>query len=203
MAKYTWVDLHIPEAELFADLNGILVDLRTAGKFAQMLLSEFQAEKTNWELVEPLSIAATVTYCRAFSSGARHHLKVKDLETLNEEQRASHDYIRAYRNKHIAHSLNEFEENIARATYCEERVNDEGITAIGYGGSKVVSLHPAAANAIIELTGTLETHVKAKLKVEAARLLPIVRGMSLEDVLSGGQKVFIPSGTKIDKKRQR
>ncbi|MBK5282114.1 MAG: hypothetical protein JJE16_08510, partial [Nitrospiraceae bacterium] len=62
MATHTWVDLQIPEATQLADLSGILWDLQRAREFAQMLASEFAAAKTDWRLVEPLSIAATVMY---------------------------------------------------------------------------------------------------------------------------------------------
>ena len=97
-----------------------------------MLAAEFTAAKTNRRLVEPLSIAATVMYSRPFSGGVRHRLGEEDLKILSSEQRASHHYLRAYRDKHVAHSVNAFEENITRAYYCVERVKEEGITSIGW-----------------------------------------------------------------------
>ena len=133
MATHTWVDLHIQEAARLADLSGILWDLQRAREFAQMLAAEFAAIETNWRLVEPLSIAATVMYSRAFSGGVRHRLDENDLAVLTSAQRVAHDHLRAYRDKHVAHSVNVYEENIARANYCEERVKEEGITSISYG----------------------------------------------------------------------
>ena len=66
MANHTWVDLQIPEAAKLADLSGILWDLEHAREFAELLTQEFSSPKTNWGLVEPLSIAAVVMYSRPF-----------------------------------------------------------------------------------------------------------------------------------------
>lgn len=204
MADHTWVDLQIAEATRLADLSGILLDLQCARDFAQMLAAEFTAAKTNWRLVEPLSIAAAVMYSRPFSGGVRHRLSEEDLKILSSEQRAAHDHLRAYRDKHVAHSVNAFEENIPRAYYCVERVKEEGITSIGYGGGRVTGLGGVEVNAIIELTNVFEAHVQSQITTEQDRLLPIVRSMPLEDVLDGGHKAFVvDSRTKITDRRKK
>lgn len=191
MANHTWVDLHITEAAKLADLSGILTDLRQAREFAKLLADEFGAAKPNWQLVEPLSIAATVMYSRPFLGGVRHRLSDDDLKTLTPEQRRAHDHLRAYRDKHVAHSVNAYEENIPRANYCVERVREEGITGISYGGGRVISLSGTDVAAIIELTTLLQAHVEAQIAAEQARLLPIVRSKPLQQVLAGGQKAFV------------
>jgi hypothetical protein len=191
VATYTWVDLHIPEAAKLADLSGILWDLRQAREFAKLLAREFGADEPNWQLVEPLSIAATVMYCRPFSGGVRHRLGERDLNILTTEQRQVHDHLRAYRDKHVAHSVNPLEENIPRANYCVERVKQEGITGISYGGGRVASLSGAEVAAIIELTTLLQAHIESQIAAEQVRLLPIVRRQPLEQVLAGGQKAFV------------
>lgn len=204
MATHTWVDLHIPEAARLADLSGILWDLRQAREFAKLLASEFGAAKPNWQIVEPLSIAAAVMYSRPFMRGVRHRLGEDDLRVLTAEQREAHDHLRAYRDKHIAHSVNPLEENIPRANYCVERVNEEGITGISYGGGRVVGLSGADVAAIIELTTLLEAHIDTQISAEQARLLPIVRSLPLEQVLAGGQKAFdVDARATVEKRRKR
>jgi hypothetical protein len=203
VATHTWVDLHIPEAARLADLSGILWDLRQVKEFAKLLANEFSAARPNWQLVEPLSIAATVMYSRPFSGGVRHRLGEDDLKVLTAEQRWAHDHLRAYRDKHVAHSVNAFEENIPRANYCIERVKEEGITGIGHGGGRVVGLSGADVTAIIELTTVLEAHIEAQIASEQARLLPIVRSLPLEQVLSGGQKAFVVDTRAMVAKRRK
>ena len=203
MASHTWVDLQIPEAAKLADLSGILWDLEHAREFAELLTQEFSSPKTNWRLVEPLSIAAVVMYSRPFSEGVRLRLGEEDLKTLTPEQRVAHDHIRAYRDKHVAHSVNVFEENIPRANYCVERVHEEGITGIAYGGGRIVGLSGTEANAIIELASALEKQIAAKIKAEQERLLPIVRSMPLEKVLAGGQKSFVAGSRDVAERRTK
>lgn len=202
MANFTWVDLRIPEAALVADLNGICIDLQRAREFAELLLDQYKANPTNWALIEPLSIAVTVAYSRAFSGGVRHHLREADLDVLSDSQREAHCFLRAYRDKHVAHSVNEFEENIARANYCQERVATEGITSIGFGGSRLASLDGSEIQAVIEIASILEARVHEQINQEERRLLEIVRAMPLELVLAGGQKVFQPAKKNVAIRRK-
>lgn len=202
MATHTWVDLHIPEARLLADLNGIVGDLMRAREYAELLIEQYKSEPPNWALVEPLSIAMTVTYARAFSGGVRYHLREQDLAVLSEHQRAIHAFLRDYRDKHVAHSVNEFEENIARATYCVERVKEEGITGIGYGGGRVASLDGEKVYGLVEITRVLEAQARQLIRAEEKRLLEVVRGMPLEQILAGGQKAFRPPLDKVGQARK-
>lgn len=201
MANHTWVDLQIPEAAKLADLSGILWDLQRAREFAELLAQEMS--KINSRLIEPLSIAAVVMYSRPFSGGVRLRLAEDDLKTLTPEQRSAHDHIRDYRDKHVAHSVNVFEENIPRANYCVERVHEEGITSIAYGGGRIIGLSGAEVTSIIELTKALEKQIEARIVAERERLLPIVRSMPLQDVLAGGQKAFVASSRDVALRRTK
>lgn len=203
MATHTWVDLQIPEATKLADLSGILWDLQRAREISELLAKELSSPKANWDLVEPLSIAAVVMYSRPFSGGVRLRLGEDDLKILTPEQRSAHDHIRAYRDKHVAHSVNVFEENIPHANYCVERVQEEGITGIAYGGGRIVGLSGAEVNAIIELASVLKTQIEAQIKSEQERLLPIVRSMPLEKVLAGGQKAFVAGSRDVAVRRTK
>ncbi|MEO7888209.1 MAG: hypothetical protein ABIR76_15885 [Polaromonas sp.] len=202
MATHTWVDLKIPEASLLADLNGIVSDLQRAREFSELLISQYCADPPNWQMAEPLSVAIAVTYSRAFSKGVRHHLNESDLGMLSVSQRETHIFMRAYRDKHIAHSVNEFEENIVRAQYCLERVKTEGITAIGYGGARITGLGSDKINELIEITKILENDVRIRITEEEKRLLSMVRALPLEEVLQGGQKAFQPVLGNVSKRRK-
>lgn len=203
MATYEFVDLRIPEAALLADLVGIKWDFERARGFAGMFLKEQAARRPEVEAIEALSIAATVTYCRPFSSGVRYHLGEEDLKILSVQQRQDHDFLRNYRDKHIAHSVNEFEENIPRANYSTERVRDEGITSITYGSGRIMSLGNSDAKALIELATLFERKVDEQIERERERLLPIVRAMPLDEVLKGGRKAFDTRVADVAKRRTR
>ena len=204
MATYRFVDLHIPEAKLLADLTGIRADLTNARDYALALKKLMAAEKPDWSLVEPLSIAVAVAYSRAFTTGVRAKLHDTDLAALTPGQREAHDHLRAYRDKHVAHSVNAFEHNQPRAHYWAERVEAEGIAAVGCSHGRVASLSTRNLENVAELTTTLLAHVEARIAGEQAQLLKIVRKMPLSEVLAGGQGAFlVDSATPVDKARKR
>jgi len=204
MATYTFVDLHIPEAAVLADLTGVEADLRRAREYAEALQKQMESVRPDWSLVEPLSVAVAVAYCRAFGPGVRSNLREDDLTCLSPAQRDAHDRIRDYRDKHIAHSINAFEHNQPRAHYCLERVETEGITGIGCSHGRVSSLSSQDILNVIELTNVLLLHVSARIKEEQTKLLAIVRTMPLAEVLAGGQGAFrVNSDTPVGKARRK
>ena len=137
-------------------------------------------------------------------SGAREKLGDTDLTLLTQEQRAAHDHIMAYRNKHVAHSVNHLEENIPGADYCIERVAEEGITGISYRSGRVIGLSGDEISYIQGLAALFEAHIKKKINAERAHLLHIVRSMPLDQVLQGGQKAFVVNRSKnINERRKR
>lgn len=204
MATYTWVDLNIPEGVLLADLNGVSVDLKNAREMARTLNKEMESERPNWQLVEPYSIAIAVTYSRPFVTGVRERLGEQHLSIMTPEQRGAHERLRAYRDKHVAHSVNAFEENLPRANYCAERVQEEGITAIGCGHGRVAGLSSKDLNDVIDLTTLLLGYIDSLMSKEKSKLLSIVRAMPLDAVLAGGQKAFVVNrNTRMDRARKK
>ena len=163
-----------------------------------------ESEKPDWRLVEPLSIAVAVAYSRAFTTGVRTRLDDADLAALTPKQRDAHDRLRAYRDKHVAHSVNAFEHNQPRAHYWAERVEAEGIVAVGCSHGRVFSLSTRDIENVAALTTTLLAHVEARIAGEQARLLEIVRKIPLSQVLSGGHGAFrLDKNAPVDKVRKR
>lgn len=201
MVTYTSVELKIPEAKLLGDLVGVKMDLQRANEFCKRMIAEWCKPPQDYLLLESLSIAATVSYARAFSGGVRVHLTQDDLNVLSDEQKTAHNFLLAYRNKHVAHSVNEFEENVAKAQYCAERVQDEGFTSITHSSGRIVTLGGPQITAMIEITQALEVHVEAKIENERKRLLPIVRALPVEAVLKDNFGSFQPKLSNVARQR--
>jgi hypothetical protein len=201
MATHTFVDLDIPEAHLLADLNGISYDLRKAAEVADMVKTAI--EKLDFRLLEPLSIAATTYYSRPFMEGTRQRLSAADLSSFTTVQLAAHDTIRTFRDKHVAHSVNGFEDNQPTAMYTVETVQTEGIQGIGCNHSRVAGLTVGQCKDLIEISTILGRHVDTLMELERSKLLPLVRGMPLDRVLSAGNKLFAALSAPIRKPRKR
>lgn len=182
MATNTWVPLRIVEGVALADLTGIQIDLKRAIQFAERLQKAFADEA--YDLVEVMSISALVAYARSFKSGVRRRLNREALRVLTDDQRSVHDYLIDIRDKHVAHSVNAFEESIPTARYWVERVKDEGITSIGCLHTRIASLSWDDAAHLIEIATVLEAHVGEAIDSEQKRLLAFVRSLPLATVLA-------------------
>lgn len=204
MATNTFVEIDLPEATDLADLTGIRFDLGSARSLSLMLMKEFESEKPNWPIVDPLSIAILVRYSRAFVSGVRQHLGEEVIQTLTTIQQTKHQRLRSFRDKHIAHSVNAFEENQPIARYWIERVDEEGITSVECNHSRVVGLGSDDVEDVIELTTALLTYVDLRLEQEKSKIFEIVRKMPVQEVLAKGRKgPRIPDMKKIHKARKK
>jgi hypothetical protein len=203
MATYEYVEVQIREARYLADLNGIQMDLQAAIDLCNRLLDIYRMEKIDSELPEALSIAILVKYSRLFATGVRKRLSINDVSGLTKEELDRHKIFIALRNKHIAHSINEFEENIVKAYYNNEKVYTEGITSISVGHARLISLSGYDAEAIIGLSKKIIDYVNVKMKAENAKVLELVRNQPIDEVLRCGSTVFNPDMKKVDKPRKQ
>lgn len=204
MATHTWVDLDLPEAATLADLHGVAWDLRNARDWAKVLLARIFATPPELNFIEPLSVAVAVMYSRPYVTGVRQRLTDSDLAAFTPEQREAHERLRAYRDKHVAHSVNAFEENQPHANYCVERVQQEGITSVGCSGARIFGLNSRDLEYVIELSDIMLKHVESRMAVEQQRVLEIVRRMPLDEVLASGHKPFVVDrSAKVHVRRKR
>lgn len=103
-----------PEAREIADLSAVIQDLRFANGCCERLWRELQKESFERDtvLVRALWTATLVAYWRCFGKGKRAQLRRDDLKALPLEGTALewHDYLCTLRSKHIAHSVNPYEQ---------------------------------------------------------------------------------------------
>jgi len=191
------------EAKYLADLRGIKSDLEAAINFCKCLLHIYREEKQDLKLVEPLSIAIIIKYCRPFATGVREKLSIDCVPGLTVDELKEHNNFLALRNKHIAHSVNEFEENEVKAYYNDERVYIDGILKIELGHRKLISISGKEAETIIVLSKKIIDYINLEIKAEKAKLLEIVRTQPIDEILRGGITIFDPKKANVDKRRKQ
>jgi len=89
-----------------------------------------------------LWIAALVTYGRCFHHGRRKHLNESDFEGQSEEVLQWHRYFKDTRDKHVAHSVNPFEESATGVSIVDResdapRVDGAGVVYLLRAGEPV------------------------------------------------------------------
>ena len=204
MAIHAFVEFEMPEAEVFSDLTGIRYDLESARSLARKFQSVMEGKKPDYELVDALTTAILVRYSRPFSEGVRRRMTEDALDSLSEDQRRKHERFRDFRDKHIAHSVNAFEENQPIARYVEGREHSEGVYSVECHHGRVVGLSSSETENVIELTTAMIEHVDRLLDIEKEALLAKVRSTSFEHLLSQRRnRTSLPHSVDIKKPRRK
>ena len=182
MATYTYVDLEIDEARYLSNLSGIKYDLQTTTRWCDKY-HELHCSKSLLPFIEPITIAILVQFMRAFGGGVRNKEARHLLSNLTAEQIQQYEYYRSYRDKHVAHSINEFEENSVRAYYIEGEI-EKGINSIGTGGDRIIGLSDGDIESIVSICNTLLDALKIEIKSEKEKLLGIAKKLTVEEIES-------------------
>ena len=202
MATYKYVDVDIDDAKYLADLNGAEVDLSSAIQLCNYLNIHFETGNLETEIIDALSTAILVRYARPFMSGVREKLNIDELDGLTRNDINNHNKYISFRSKHITHSVNIFEENQVVAYYNDEKVKNEGIQSISVQHHRVMGLSSIDLDNIIGLSKKVRKNIKQIIDSEKEKVLDIIRGIPIGEVLARGTKgPTILDMSKIDKRR--
>ena len=160
-----------------------------------------------WERTQDLGdlgFAAVVRYGRTFGSGSRSGVSPKAIASLGKHYSASHAYFKALRDKYIAHSVSELEDNqvfvILSPQFGEPQV--PGHITVDRG--RLIGLGLPDITRLAALAEAVCGAVNAEIESESAKLLAIAISMSIEEIKArGSEAVPIPSKRAAFKVRSR
>ena len=178
------VEVKLPEAEVLADLYGIVFDLEVAAHLCAKAIELGQARQHDYIVVEGLVTAAVVRYGRCFSKGVRFWLCREDITEIGNDDLSTHGYFKDLRDKFVAHSVNRFEETYVTATASELDGKKNPIQSVGPGQHRVV-LSPITAKALAQLVSRVNAVVKKRVAIEEQRLLDVIQALPLDAIHSG------------------
>lgn len=178
------VEVKLPEAELLADLYGIIFDLDNAEEFCNKVIDLAKSKPRDLFMEEGLVSAAVIKYGRCFTKGVRMRLGVEDLASLDTDSTAAHEYFIELRHKFVAHSVNAFEETYVTASAMEKDGEKFPITSVGPGQHRVV-LSAEIAELLRRLVHNVKQAVKRRIDAEEKKLLEFIKTLPLEAVHAG------------------
>lgn len=97
-------------ARELADLTSLIQDLDLCNKTCERLIASLEGETEDPILQAGLWTAALISYARCFATGKRFGISEEFLGKLNGDPVEVHRYYINMRDKHIAHSVNPFEQ---------------------------------------------------------------------------------------------
>ena len=180
MATHTFLALEIKEARYLADLFGIEHDLQSSIEWCKRYLKLSAEQQLTW-LIEPITIAILTRFIRAFGKGVRDQKALQLLDVLNDKEKEQYKYFKDVRDKHIAHSVNAFENNHVKAYY-ELEHPEKGINSIGIGSDRVIGLSNHDIEQISKICKKLLGSLNAEMAIEQKKLLNYLKRYTLDEV---------------------
>jgi hypothetical protein len=139
-SKSGYVEVNLPQMRELADLYSLDCELGIARDLCEKAVEICTDKHHDALVVDGLTTAALIRYIRCFhATGKRIALKLDDLSGLSEKEKAWHGYFKSMRDKHVAHSVNGYEQAYVKALV----VYDDRGTRLPF-----TSLYPGVERAI-------------------------------------------------------
>lgn len=171
------VVVDIPELKEYADYGSIRQELNVISKYFDR--SELMDDDDY--LFDAIATAALVKYARIFKSGMRFKVLPSEVGFGAEELEA-HNYMISLRDKHISHSVNNYEraQVVAHLEY-EDSGRDVRVSAISTEPSRVL-MTKKNLWCIHELSKKVRIYIERKLSDRYSESLNLVSGMTQDEL---------------------
>jgi hypothetical protein len=181
MVTYRYVTIDLPEAELLADLEGIRQDLVSAIDYCDLIIKNMKTGSPDFKFLEAVSSSAVVRYARSFNTGVRATVPKYLLDEMSDEQRRDHSYFMNLRDKHIAHSVNVYEENEVVAYLTPEERGQRGVQSISVQHIRVMSIGDGSAMCLKGLCSYLLQRIENLITAEKKKLMAVLNTIPLDE----------------------
>lgn len=167
----------------FEDLHGVSRDLEMARRLC-LIAEGFGKDDVNQGVaVDGLLSAALIRYMRCFSSGVRSPLRSDDLSKFGAEIVETHSFLKDYRDKHLAHSINNYEDCYANVDLHINNGSLEKIYGLLPGSSRVI-LHNGNGSALLALIDEVISLVVEKKYAAEIAVVDKLNSLDSETIFS-------------------
>lgn len=187
MAHYKNYRFPVPEAKRMASLISIEQDLSGVVEYCDLMDKKLAIKDWNSIEWEAFSAAAVVRYARCFTSGVREPLNEQLLDAADDDLRQAHNYFIALRSKHVAHSVNPFEENDVTVQIATHYKSSTEIQSINSHHGRLLGLGFGEPALLKRLAQWLLKQVQQRMNDEKPKLLALAQAMALEQLKSFGR----------------
>ena len=138
--------------------------------------------------------AAVVRYGRTFNSGVRKGIPQEWLSCLEGDLAENHVYFKALRDKYVAHSVSQLEDNQVFVLLSPQFSEQQEPSHVTVDRGRLLGISKEDIQRLKTLAGVLRKRVATEIDTESKRLLEIARGMPIEQIRARTtQSVPIPS----------
>ncbi len=180
MANISRVPLNIPEAYYAADLGGIKNDLDWILHVCEML----KTNQLNPYVLEAFSISIIIKYGRCNKGGVRKRIPEEIVKAFSEQEASLHSKLIDLRDKFIAHSVNEMEENWLVVDVDGLETEDPKIKNLGFHhDTYIFPFTISEVNEIIMFINKIITEIDKKIECEKKIVKGIIGKIPIKEII--------------------
>lgn len=168
------------EARQFADAVSILSDLGFVIDSLSRLIDLLSGDDVDGVLARALWTSALVVYVRCFATGKRAPLTDEVFDGIRGPEHSAaevHSYFKNMRDKHIAHSVNPFEQVTVALMLSPETADHREVEGVGTLTMHQVSGSSEGAQSLLELARI--AHRKTSEKAQQLQAAVLAKGETL------------------------
>lgn len=189
------------EAKVLADLASIHQDLLFTRDVLTRLIQLLKDGSQDHVLIQSYWSAALVAYVRCFSTGKRYGL-TPDIYKHLDGASDCHNYYKNMRDKHIAHSVNPFEQVTVDLQLSPPNSGKKEVRGVAVFTMKLMTSEVNGIEDCLRLTLVALKYVINKCKEYESKVLEVAKSMSIEQLyLKARGRLIAPGPDQAGKPR--
>lgn len=196
MKELYGVQVDYEEAKVLADYTLIFQDLTFTVEILKRLRQLLKENSEDRVLIESLWTTALISYARCFSSGKRLGLSEDIFKNKNLEGDpvGCHKHYVDLRNKHIAHSVNPFEQVAVDLQLSPPDSTKQEVLAVAVLSMRLICTDIEGVETLLRLALIARKEVSKLAKEYEDKTLEVGKGLPLKDLYSKARSRLIAPG---------
>lgn len=184
------------EAEILADLTLIFQDLAFVVGVLKRLKQLPQKNSKDRILIESLWTTALISYIRCFSTGKRFGLSENIFKNkeLKGDPVGCHRYYKNLRDKHVAHSVNPFEQVAVDIELSPLNSSKQEVLGVAVLSQKLICPDIEGVETLLRLALIAKEEVRKRAKEYETKVLEVAKGAPIDSLYSKARSRIITPG---------
>jgi len=205
MSELFGVKIEYKEAKILADLTLILQDLIFTVGVLKRLIKLLKDDSKDNILIQSYWIAALISYVRCFSAGKRLGLS-EDIfknDKLEGDPLGCHRYFKNLRDKHIAHSVNPFEQIVVDLQLSNPKNKKHEVLGVAVLSQKLICTTLEGAETFLRLTLIAREEIRKQAKEYENKTLEVGKKLPIDALYSKGRSRIVTPGPEDTEKARK
>lgn len=196
-------EVNYEEAKKLADLASISQDLSFTIDALKRLLQLLKDDDKDNILIQSFWTAALISYVRCFSRGKRFGLSENIFEKLEGDPIGCHRYYKNLRDKHIAHSVNPFEQVVAGLVLSEPDNPKQEVQGVATLSQKLICSDIEGVVTLLRLASIAQKQVSEQAREYEAKVLEVGKSLPIDTLYSNARIRTITPGPEDARKARK